>query len=309
MRNFVGIWIVRHLQVMFDTLGRLWQTPFASAMTILVLAVALALPLFLFKVVDRLQDMAAGWQGQSEISLFLHRSVNGEPLDPRATGQNLLRNPVIEDVRFVSPEDGIEALSRTPGMSAAISSLPENPLPAVLVVVPAKDLSVDETEVLAQSLQVMDEVDVALFDQRWLHRLTGIVELVRRVVVALSILMGVGVLMVISNTVRLGISNRAAEIEIIDQVGGTRTFIRRPFLYAGAIQCFLGAALAWLVANLVLLLLSWPVQRLAGLYHSDFQLGWVGFQTGFAALAIAVGLGLVAARLTVDHYLRDLGPG
>ena len=115
--------------------------------------------------------------------------------------------------------------------------------------------------------------------------------------------------MVISNTVRLGISNRAAEIEIIDQVGGTRAFIRRPFLYAGAIQCFLGAVLAWLVADLVLLLLSQPIQRLAMLYHSEFQLGWVGMPTGLGTVAIAVLLGLVASRFTVDHYIRDLRPG
>ncbi len=309
MKNVIGIWAVRHLQVLFDTLGRLWQAPFASGMTILVLAIALALPLFLFKVVDRLQDMAEGWQGHSEISLFLHMETDGSKVDALSVGQRLLRNPVIEDVRHISPEEGIQELSRTPGLSAAVESLPENPLPPVLVVLPVPDLTVTETEELAGELDALDEVDVAVFDQRWLHRLAGIVELIRRIVIALAVLMGVGVLMVISNTVRLGISNRAAEIEIIDQVGGTRAFIRRPFLYAGAIQCFLGSVLAWLVADLVLFLLSQPIQRLAALYHSEFQLGWVGIQTGFAMIAISVLLGLLASRLTVDHYIRDLGPG
>ena len=66
--------------------------------------------------------------------------------------------------------------------------------------------------------------------------------------------------------------------------------------------------LGWLVADLVLLLLSNPVKRLASLYHSEFQLGWVGWQAGSGTVAIAVLLGLVASRLTVDHYIRDLGP-
>ena len=152
MKNVVGVWAIRHLQVLFDTLGRLWQTPFASGMTILVLAVALALPLFLFKIVERLQELADGWQGHSEISLFLHAEIEGNETDALSVGQRLLQNPVIEDVRYISPEQGIEQLSQTPGISAAIESLPENPLPPVLVVVPVAGLSVAATEDLADEL-------------------------------------------------------------------------------------------------------------------------------------------------------------
>ena len=129
MKHAIGVWAVRHLQVLFDTLGRLWQSPFASSMTTLVLAIALALPLFLFKVVERLQDIADGWQGHSEISLFLHTEIDGNEVDALSVGQRLLQNPVVEDVRYISPEEGILELSETPGVSAAVESLPENPLP------------------------------------------------------------------------------------------------------------------------------------------------------------------------------------
>ena len=117
------------------------------------------------------------------------------------------------------------------------------------------------------------------------------------------------ILLIISNTIRLGIINRSREIEIINLMGGTHGFIRRPFLYTGAVQSFLGAALAWLLTNLTLYLLAQPVTRLTTLYQSEFQIGWV--DPGLAAIVIicAVLLGLLAARLTVDRFLRGLKPG
>ncbi len=308
MKDRFLVYLSRHLQVLFDSLGRLWKTPFASAMTILVIAVALALPMVLHKVVSGLQEVLSDWEGRSEISLFLHPGSEGNAVDPVAVGQQLLENPVIEDVRYVSPEEGLTELANLPGMEAAVSALPENPLPPLLVVVPATGLSVDETESLAEELGRMDVVDSAIFDQRWLHRLSAIVELVGRGVAALAVLVGVGVVLVISNTVRLGISNRAAEIEIIDQVGGTRAFIRRPFLYTGALQCFLGAATGWLLANVVLGLLSGPVGRLAALYHGTFHLGWVDPSTGCIVVGVTVLLGWSAARVTVDQYFWNLRP-
>ena len=121
--------------------------------------------------------------------------------------------------------------------------------------------------------------------------------------------MAVGILLVISNTIRLGIINRAAEIEIIDQVGGTHAFIRRPFLYAGAVQCLLGALLAWGLTNITLYILATPVARLALLYESDFRIGWIGPTIALLVVVIAVLLGLIASRFTVDRHLGSLTPG
>jgi len=134
------------------------------------------------------------------------------------------------------------------------------------------------------------------------------VNVVKRAVVVLALLMGAGILLVISNTVRLGITNRANEIEIIDQVGGTKSFIRRPFLYIGAIQCLFGALLAWLITSLTLFLLVKPVARLAELYQSSFVIGYVGIAVAATVALIVTVLGILAARVTVDRYLVRLRP-
>ena len=303
-----SIWISRHLQVLFDTLGRLWKTPVNSTMTILVLAIAMTLPMVLYKIFDSLEAVTADWTSGPKISIFLNTEAEDSP-DPVEFGQRLLQNPIIDDVQYISPKQGLEEFANLDGFAEAIEALPSNPLPPLLVVVPATGTDNIAIEELAAELEDMSAVDTAVYDQQWVKRLTAIVKLFQRGVAVLACLMAVGILLVISNTIRLGIINRAAEIEIIDQVGGTHAFIRRPFLYAGAVQCLLGALLAWGLTNITLYILATPVARLALLYESDFRIGWIGPTIALLVVVIAVLLGLIASRFTVDRHLGSLTPG
>jgi len=309
MTNSLSIWLSRHLQVLFDSLGRLWQLPVASSMTILVLAIAISLPLVLFKIVFSLEVVTQGWSGAPRITLFLQSESATESIDPIEFGQQLLQNPQVEDVEFISPEQGLLEFSEVEGFADAVAALPENPLPPVLVVFPASADDIENIESLARQFEGMEQVDTVVFDQKWLHRITAMLHLVKRGLLILAVIMAVGILLVISNTVRLGITNRADEIEIINQVGGTNGFIRRPFLYSAAVQCLFGALLAWGITAATLYLLSKPVARLAALYESDFTIGWVGPKLIILITMIAVMLGLAAARVTVDRHLKNLRPG
>ena len=305
----ISVWLSRHLQVLFDTLGRLWKTPVSSTMTILVLAIAMTLPMVLFKIFDSLEAVTSDWVGSPRISVFLGRDGAQLNQDPIEIGQRLLQNPMIEDVRYVSPEQGLEEFVEFDGFAEAIEALPENPLPPLLIVFPATGTDNAATKTLAKELENMPFVDTAVYDQQWVNRLAAIVDLFQRGVTVLAFLMGIGIVLVISNTVRLGIINRASEIEIIDQVGGTHAFIRRPFLYAGAIQCLLGSLLAWGLTNITLYMLARPVARLALLYESDFRIDWAGVGIASFVAVISVLLGLVASRFTVDRHLGSLTPG
>lgn len=308
MRRRLSIWISRHLQVLFDTLGRLWKTPVNSAMTILVLAIAMTLPMVLYKIFDSLEAVTADWVSGPRISVFLDAEVE-DSLDPVEFGQRLLQNPMIEDVQYISPQQGLEEFANLDGFAEAIEALPSNPLPPLLVVVPATGTDNLATRALAAELEQMPQVDTAVYDQQWINRLAAMVKLFQRGVAVLACLMGVGIVLVVSNTIRLGITSRAEEIEIIDQVGGTHAFIRRPFLYSGAVQCLLGALVAWGLTNTTLYVLAKPVSRLAILYESDFSIGWVGAAVALLVVVVAVLLGLIASRFTVDRYLDSLTPG
>ena len=303
-------WALRHLQVLFDTLGRMWNAPLPTLMTVTMLAIAIALPLVLHKVVDSLAGSAGQWRERPQISLFLNIPADDSDLDQKAVefGRKLLQNPAIDDIEYISPAEAIAEFKRVSGFGEALDNLPENPLPPLLVVYPEPAQEVAQLEQLAAQLAALEQVDSASFDQLWLRRLTAILNLFERGVVVLSVLMAAGVILIIGNTVRLGIASRAAEIEIIDQVGGTRAFIRRPFLYLGVLQGLFGALFACVIGNVGLYLLSKPVETLAALYESSFRVGWFGFSLmAWVALSAAF-LGWLAARVTVDRRLAGLSP-
>ncbi len=322
-------YLLRHLQVLFDTLGRMWKAPLPTLMTLTMLGIAMALPLVLHKVADSLAGAAGQWRDKPRISLFLkapaspqasgqadgqnapaNAQVNTQAADQEAIefGRQLLQIPAIDDIEYISPQAAITEFKRVSGFGAALDNLPENPLPPLLVVYPDPTLEIVQMELLVAKLSALAQVDSASFDQLWLQRLAAILALFKRGVAVLSVLMAVGVILIISNTVRLGIVNRRDEIEIIDQVGGTRAFIRRPFLYFGALQGLFGALFASAIGNLGLYLLGAPVAALAALYESSFRVEWFGLRPTIGVALAAAFLGWLAARATVDWRLHRLRP-
>lgn len=308
MSDRFSVYLSRHLQVFFDTLGRLCSTPLATIMTVLVLAIAMTLPMVLYKIADSLARVTGDWAGAPRISVFIDAQSDGAEVDAVAIGRELLNNPHVEDVEYVSPDQGLAEFSSVSGMAEAIEALPSNPLPPLLVVVPARDLAQSRIAGLVASIEQRSDVDSVVYDQKWLNRIDAMVGVFRHGVMILSVLMGVGILLLIGNTVRLGITHRATEIEILDQVGATHSFIRRPFLYLGAIESLLGGFLAWFSANLTLYLLEQPVAELADLYQSDFAIGWVGPGLGLGVIGSAIILGIAAALVTVNQHLRYVRP-
>ena len=298
-------WLLRHLQVLFDTLGRMWNTPLPTLMTLTMLGIAMALPLVLHTAVNSLAGAAGQWHHRPQISLFLNIPADDRAMDDAAVefGQRLLQIPAIEDIEYISPGEAITEFKRVSGFGAALDNLPENPLPPLLVVYPDPAQEVAQIEQLVAQLAALEEVDGANFDHLWLQRLSAILVLFKRAVAVLAVLMAVGVVLIISNTVRLGIAGRADEIEIIDQVGGTRAFIRRPFLYFGALQGLFGALFACAIGNVGLYLLGKPVATLAALYDSSFRIEWPGFSLSTGVVLCAALLGWLAARVTVDWRL------
>ena len=301
-------WLIRHFQVFFDTLGRLSMAPISTLMTVSVIAVAVTLPMLLLKLVDNAEEVIGDWGGRAELSVFLRPGSDGVEIDPIEVGERVLQIPIVEDVEYVSPERGAAEFAQIPGFSDAIDILPHNPIPPLLIVYPLVQTDQSGIAALIEQVGEMEGVDRVIFDQKWLHRFVAMVHFARQGAVVLTVLMGLGIVLVIGNQVRLGISQRATEIEVISQVGGTDGFIRRPFLYMGAMQCCLGAILAWLIANVILWWLSAAVSELAGYYDSEFSLGWIGVKLAGAAMVICVLLGLGASRITVDKYLWRLRP-
>jgi cell division transport system permease protein len=300
-------YFMRHAQVFFFSLGQLSRTPIATFLTVAVIGITLALPACLYVAIENLQRLSGSLDSNGQISLFLKRDVIGAEAEKLAAKIRAL--PAVSRVNYISREAALAEFKQLSGFGEALETLERNPLPAVLVVLPSDaDSHPDKLQALLKQLRRYNEVDIAQLDLEWVRRLHAILELARHGVLILAAGLGVAVLLIIGNTIRLAVLNCRDEIVITKLIGGTNAFIRRPFLYAGTLQGFLGAILAWLLVALALFLLSSPINNLASLYGSRFAAENLGFLATLALLAAGGLLGWLGSRLAVGRHLKTLEP-
>ena len=132
-------------------------------------------------------------------------------------------------------------------------------------------------------------------------RLQAMLDLVRRTVFLAGLLLALGVLIIVGNTIRLDIQNRRDEIEVSKLIGATDGFIRRPFLYTGAWYGLLGGLLALGLVSGSLLALDDPVRRLSGLYGSGFRLTGPGLAGGSGLVAAGMALGWLGSWVSATR--------
>jgi cell division transport system permease protein len=303
-----GIWASHHLQGAVASLGRLMRTPLPTLMTVAVIGMALALPGGLYALTRNLSLLSTGWEQTAGLSLFLRTDM----AEAQAAGlaDALRARPEVAEVRLIGPDDALVELREAgAGFADAIGLLGENPLPWVLALQPTADVNApDALERLREELAGLAEVDLARLDTQWMRRFQAVVDLIRQGVLILGAGLALAVLLVIGNTIRLEIENRRGEIEIMELVGATPAFIRRPFLYAGAWYGLLGGLAAWVLIAVGLLLLQGPVTRLAALYHAQFPLAGLGPLALLALLGGSALLGLLGSWISVNRHLAAIEP-
>jgi len=276
-------------------------------MTAAVLAIALALPVGLYIALDNVGKLSSGWDGSTQISLFLHTHVKKR--DAQKLMQRLEKHKYIKKVEFIDKEKGLEQFKEISGFGDAIKYLDNNPLPIVLVVQP-KILAnqANTTTQLVKELGKNKLVELAQLDVQWVKRLYTFLEIANRSIWVISLMLAIAVLLIIGNTIRLDIQNRREEIEVSKLIGASDAFIRRPFLYTGVWYGAIGGLIAWIITLISLLLMENPIHKLALLYHSDFRLTGLGAGNTLLLILISCLLGLVGSWIAVSRHLKEIEP-
>jgi len=303
------VWFTRHLQTLVGALGDLSRNPFSSTLSVSVIAIALALPGGLFAALENINKFTAEFEHGAKISLFLAPEVSVK--QAAALKQSLSQHPAIKHMELITPAQAMEEFKSRSGLQNALSSLTSNPLPVVLLVYPEDDIarSPDKLAELIEEFGKLKQVELSQFDLEWIKRLTALLELVTRAVWIIAIILGLGVFLVIGNTIRLAITNRQEEIRIIKLIGGTDAFIRRSFLYSGMLQGLLGGVLALLIIILLFSFISAPTSSLSSMYGIDFSLDPLQLLPSLLLVSSGAMIGWLSARVTVGVYLRQFEPG
>jgi len=296
-----------HKEVAISSWHRLWQAPLANLLTWLTLAIALALPAALLLLLSQAQHLGQQVNQSSHISVFLAPDVSREQ-GKLITGQ-LDSRPDVAQATYISAEQALADFKASSGLEDILASLTDNPLPATILIEPANaGLGPEAVAKLTQQLRQQDQIDQVLVDMAWLDRLQALLETSERFTYSLALLLALGVLLVVGNTVRLQIESRKQEILVIKLVGGTDAYLRRPFLYAGLWAGLFSAFIAWIILQLGVAYLHPPLLSLAQSYQSDWQLHGLSCMGSFILVIASCGLSVVGASLTVGRQLRLIEP-
>ncbi len=290
------------------SMERLWFNPISTWITLAAIAIALSLPTSLHLLLKNMQTLTADKREVPTITLFLKQSVSEQQAKDRAELLSELRE--IDNVRVVTREEALADFRKITGFAQTLETLDENPLPHVLILTPRLSLLGDlEMDVagLSKKLKAYPEVDDVQIDVEWVQRLRGILRIAERIVLVVAILLGLTVLLVVGNTIRLDIENRKEEIRVTQLIGATNAYIRRPFIYNGIWLGLFGGVLSLVIVHVALLFLVEPVTKLASLYGSTFILSGIDVLMTLKILLASSVLGVIGSWLAVGRYLWQNG--
>jgi cell division transport system permease protein len=295
-------WFAHHAHSLKLALRRLAGAPFAAAFSILVIGVALSLPAGLYLTLVNLQRLTGDATRAGEITLYLKARI--DDATGRRLSDSLDKRPDIDRAEFVSREQGLKWLEQG-GMGDLLAGLTDNPLPHVINLAPNRTDAESMTR-LADEIGKRPEVDHVALDGEWARRLDALLSFGETLAAILAGILGLALATITGNTIRLQIYALRDEIEVSRLIGATDRFIRRPFLYYGALQGLLGGGAGWAIVITMKTVLAGHVERLAAAYGSHFPIhGPTPLET-LAMISATTILGLIGAYLAVGHALRRI---
>lgn len=299
-------WLSQHVRALGMTLGQFLRSPLASLFNIGVIGVALTLPAGFYVGIVNLQSLSHRLAAAPQLSVFL--ALDAARADIAQIEGRLKQHPEVQKFRYVSREQALADMKAGSGLGDVMSGLTQNPLPDAFIV-DARDGAAQSLEKLRDEFARWPKVVHVQLDAAWAKRLETVLKLGQLAVLMLTSLLAFALVAITFNTIRLQILTRREEIEVAKLIGATDTFIRRPFLYFGALQGLAGGLAAWGLIWAGIYLLHNGLADLSQLYGTTFQLHHLNPADSLGLLLFSAGLGWFGAWMSVGRHLSDNNPG
>lgn len=298
-------WLWHHLYIFFTTLARFARTPVATLFNVGVIGIVLALPAGLYVALANLQGYARAFASDPQLSVFL--ALDAGRAEVAQIEARLKQHPGVREARYVSRDQALKELRASTGLADVVDSLAQNPLPDAFVVQP-REAAPQALEQLRDEVSRWPQVAHVQLDAAWARRLEAGLKLARLAAGLLATLFAFALVAVTFNTIRLQILTRREEIEVAKLIGATDPFIRRPFLYFGALQGLAGGLAAWAIIWGSLLLLNGGLADLSQLYATRIELRHLSAEDSASLLVFSAWLGWFGAWLSVNQHLAQIDP-
>ncbi len=299
--SVISAWRAQHASAFASSFLRLLKRPFSSALSLSVMAIALSLPLALGWSLMQMQQLSASVQSSRAINVFFKPDISFD--QAKIIAAPFESNSSVASLKLKSPEQGLIDFQQSSELAKAVSLLGKNPLPVVMIIEPKGD----ERNLLAQ-LEALPQAEHIQHDALWQQRLNAWLNFGQRLLIALAAIFALGAVLAVANNIRLDIATREQEIAVLQQLGATDGYIRRPFLYVGALLGLLSGLLALALLLLASSYIQPSIAALISSYGSSFVFAQAPLWLIPTVLACAVVLGIMGAWLAAGHHLRVTRP-
>jgi cell division transport system permease protein len=297
--------LTQHFGVLRTVMRRIFNPPLAGLLNILVIGIALSLPSGMYVLLQNAQGLVLQLSGTPQISVFLGMDTRADDIE--RLRKQFLQHPGIDHVEFVPRDQALQQLKQSTGLADVIGGLEKNPLPDAFVIHP-KTGDAKTLDALRSEIGKLPKVEQAQLDSAWAYKLEALLKFASLAVLILASLLSLALIAITFNTIRLQILTQRDEIEVSKLIGASDSFIRRPFLYFGAVQGLLGGIAAYLIVTVSLALLNQPLGTLSQLYASQFTLHSLNFGDSLSLLLFSLYLGWLGAWLSVGRHLSQIEP-
>jgi len=299
-------WLNQHIQTLKLVLKRMQANMLSTFMICLVIGVAMCLPSLFYLAVDNLSKLTDHIQKDTEISLFLNVEAGAGAI--KTIERQLAQNKEIERFHLVTKEEAWQQLQlksqSNQDVSDAVSQLGKNPLPDAFFI-QAKSADPDRLIQLKDTLQNLPTVELALLNTEWVKRLSSLLSLGKKLISMIAGLLAIVLLVIIGNTIHMQILTQKDEIEVSNLIGATSSFIRMPFLYAGALYGLFGGLMAVLMLMGITLAFNFSMAQIAHLYSNDFSVSLFNLQLFLAVIIVAICIGWVGSYIAVSRAIAS----
>ena len=301
--DFKG-WYRHHWLCAKEAAIGLIKQPISSALTWLVIAIALLLPTLFYIGLQAINQQTQSWQEGGQITLYLSDTTTESA--GLALTDDLSSRPEVASVNYISKAQAWDSFRHVLSLTSALE-LDKNPLPASIVIVPIQQ-DVTDLEALILTLTDLPEVEDIQIDLDWIERLNNVLTLIESIVQLLSIILAIAVLLIVGNTIRLSIESRKAEIQIIKLLGATDAYVRRPFLYLGFWYGLSGGLAAWLLLTLISTNFQGRLETFLASYGLTAPAIWLSVNEFGILLLSSILVSLLGARIALWRHLKDTDP-
>ena len=296
----MSVWLSQHGDALKLAARRLFASPVNTLLSLLAIGVAAALPAGGQMLFSNTLQLARNVAPTPQISMFME--IDSGTRANEEVQARLTDHPGVKAFRFIPRADALARMKENEDLADVINALPRNPFPDAVTILP-KDDHPEAMEQLAAELRKLPKVAKVQLDSDWARRLAALLNIGRTGVFLLALLLGVGLVAITFNTIRLQVMARRAEIELSRLLGATDAFIRRPFHYYGILLGLAGGGVAWLIVAAATWWLAAPIAELAQVYNLDFTLHRLPALDSAILLTAAAGLGWLGASLSLRQHL------